>query len=134
MKKLLVIISFIACTTTANAQFSDKVKVAFEILESAPAYKKITKGLYQRVKANGGTSFGINVVGTPKPNLKNLEVYSKNYLLNLHESYPDRMVTIARFSYHPQTGKLYQMNTGKDTKTEISFDRKLILKLKMAKD
>lgn len=126
--------TFIAYSYSASAQFSDKVKVAFEILESAPVYKAITKGLYERVKANGGTSYGLHVVGNPKPNLKNQEAYSKNYLLNLHESYPDRMVTIAQFSYDPNIGKLYEYDPAPSTYHSISFDKKLISKLRKAKD
>ncbi|KFF07509.1 hypothetical protein [Flavobacterium reichenbachii] len=130
-------------TTTKKAIVKDTIKpaqnknssdtiacidVVLEILTTAPSYAEGTKGLYEAVVKNGGTSFGITVEGSPNPERDKALDYSENYVLSLHETYPDRMPTIARYTFDPSKNELYEYNTAEDTLLPISFNKELLLK------
>ena len=104
------------------------IDVVLEILRTAPSYVEGTKGLYAAVVKNGGTSFGITVEGSPNPKRDNALDYSETYELNLHETYPDRMPTIARYTFDPSKNELYEYDTANDSLMPIAFNKNLILK------
>ena len=104
------------------------IDVVLEILTTAPSYVEGTKGLYEAVVKNGGTSFGITVEGSPNPKRDNALDYSETYELNLHETYPDRMPTIARYTFDPSKNELYEYDTANDSLIPIAFNKNLILK------
>ena len=97
-------------------------------MTTAPSYVEGTKGLYEAVVKNGGTSFGITVEGSPNPKRDNALDYSETYELNLHETYPDRMPTIARYTFDPSKNELYEYDTANDSLMPIAFNKNLILK------
>jgi len=104
------------------------IDVVLEILTTAPSYVEGTKGLYEAVVKNGGTSFGITVEGSPNPKRDNALDYSETYELNLHETYHDRMPTIARYTFDPSKNELYEYDTANDSLIPIAFNKNLILK------
>ncbi|NTD96850.1 hypothetical protein G6M26_09895 [Agrobacterium tumefaciens] len=110
----------------AQTKESYKAKIAYKIVETAPRCKQYTKGLYERVVKNGGTSYGIMLDSSPSPKTDPSQGYSKTYDFNLHESYPDRMPVIARFVFDPKKQQLYEYNTAADKLIPIAFDRKLL--------
>ncbi|CAA9194472.1 hypothetical protein FLA105534_00163 [Flavobacterium bizetiae] len=104
------------------------IDVVIEILTTAPSYVEDTKGLYEAVVKNGGTSIGITIEGSPNPERDKALDYSKNYVLSLHETYPDRMPTIARYTFDPSKNELYEYNTAEDSLMPITFNKDLLLK------
>lgn len=104
------------------------VDVVLEILTTAPSYVEGTKGLYEAVVKNGGTSFGITVEGSPNPKIDKAWSYSETYDLNLHETYPDRMPTISRYTFDPAKKQLFEYNTANDSLIPIDFNKDLLLK------
>ncbi|MBS7255310.1 hypothetical protein [Flavobacterium branchiicola] len=105
------------------------IDVVLEILTTSPSYIEGTKGLYEAVVKNGGTSIGITVEGSPNPKIDKALDYSETYDLNLHETYPDRMPTIARYTFDPSKKELYEYNTAEDSLMPIAFNKNLLLKL-----
>lgn len=75
-----------------SKKFTSCLDVILEILRTSPEYIKTTKGLYEAVVKNGGTSHGITVNGSPNPKRDKALGYSENFELSLHETYPDRML------------------------------------------
>jgi hypothetical protein len=104
------------------------IDVVTEILLTSPTYLEKTKGLNNAVVKNGGTSFGITLEGSPNPEKEDAQEYSKTYDFNLHETYPDHMPVIERFSFNPEDKQLYLINPVEDKLTPINFDRRLLLK------
>lgn len=104
------------------------IDVVIEILTTAPSYIQGTKGLYEAVVKNGGTSIGITVEGSPNPERDKARDYSETYVLSLHETYPDRMPTIARYTFDPSKNELYEYNTAEDSLMPITFNKDLLLK------
>lgn len=103
------------------------IDVVLKVLTTAPSYVQRTKGLYEAIVKNGGTSFGITVEGSPNPEIDKALNYSETYDLNLHETYPDRMPTIARYTFDPSKNKLYQYDVAEDTLRPIDFNEDLLL-------
>ena len=99
-----------------------------EILTTSPVYLKKTKGLYEAIVKNGGTSFGITIEGSPNPKTDNAIDFSDTYDFNLHESYPERMTVIARFTFNPVTKQLYEFDAAEGEFYSVVFDRNLLLK------
>lgn len=93
------------------------------ILENSPKYQSITEGLLDAIIENGGISFGTTLEGSPNPESDFAQEYSENYDFNLHESYPERMHVIDRFSYSPSKQQLYYYNVIEDSMVPIEFDR-----------
>ena len=104
------------------------IDVVMEILLTSPTYLERTKGLYNAVVKNGGTSIGITLEGSPHPEKDDGQDYSKTYDFNLHETYPDRMTVIERFTFNPEDKQLYLVNPIEDKLKPIDFDRSLLLK------
>lgn len=119
-----------------SKQFSNKeikelntcIDVVMEILTTSPVYINRTKGLYEAIVKNGGTSFGIMVEGSPNPSTDKAMGYSETYDFSLHETYSDRMVTIARFTFDPVDRQLYEYDILEDDLIPVDFDRNLLLK------
>jgi hypothetical protein len=103
------------------------IDVIIKILETAPSYIEKTRGLQEAIVKNGGTSFGITVEGSPNPENDKALNYSGTYDLNLHETYPDRMVTIDRYTFDPSKNELYKYDAVEDTLQLINFNKDLLL-------
>jgi hypothetical protein len=103
--------------------------VVEEILVTSPRYKELTNGLYEAVVKNGGISFGITYEGSPNPVSDKAIDYSETYDFNLHESYYDRSVVIARFSFNLTQRQLFEYDVINDNLKIIDFDRDLLLEL-----
>ena len=104
------------------------IDVVTQILLTSPTYLEKTRGLYDAVLKNGGTSIGTTLEGSPYPEKDKAQEYSKTYDFNLHETYPDRMTVIERFRFNPQDKRLYLINAIEDKLIPIEFDRSLLLK------
>ena len=111
----------------ARIKESNKAKITYKIVETSPRVKQLTKGLYDRVIKNGGTSFGVLLETSPNPKTDPSQGYSTTYNFNLHESYSDRMPIIARFVFDPKKRQLYEEDTVDDKLIPISFDKKLLI-------
>ena len=53
--------------------------------------------------------------------------FSDTYDFNLHETYPDRMLVFARFTFNPTDRQLYEYDVVADKLNAIDFDRNLLL-------
>lgn len=106
------------------------IDVVTEILTTSPLYLKYTDGLYEAIVKNGGTSYGTAIEGSPNPEKDKAWYYSETYDFNLHEIYPDRMPTIARFTFDPANMQLYEDDIIKGELVPIEFDKSLLLKFK----
>ena len=101
-------------------------ELAEEILKSSPRYKKLTEGLTQAVKRNGGTSVSITMEKSPDASGNNLQEHSASYEMQLTENYPDRQVSIARFVFDPAKTQLYEYDIIADSLKSIPFDQALL--------
>ncbi|MEH3114130.1 hypothetical protein [Pedobacter terrae] len=110
----------------AQIKESYKAQIAYKIVETSPRCKQLTKGLYERVVKNGGTSYGIMLESSPNPKTDLSQSYSKNYNFNLHESYSDRMPILARFVFDPKKQQLYEEDVLNNKLIDITFDKKLL--------
>ncbi|MBL0056756.1 MAG: hypothetical protein IPP31_11365 [Chitinophagaceae bacterium] len=81
----------------------------------------------EAIQKNGGSSYGIMLEGSPDPIRDQANERSSTYDLSLHESYPDRITVIARFSFDPVKKQLFERDVIEDTLIPISFDSKLLL-------
>ncbi|SES10258.1 hypothetical protein [Pedobacter rhizosphaerae] len=127
MRYLYLLLTFLSINAFAQTKESYKAQIAYKIVESAPKYKQYTKGLYERVVKNGGTSYGLMLESSPNPKADLSQAYSKTYDFNLHESYSDRMPVIARFVFDPAKKQLYEEDTVEARLIPIAFDRKLLV-------
>ncbi|RZK54469.1 MAG: hypothetical protein EOO87_10350 [Pedobacter sp.] len=109
----------------SQTKMSYKANVVVKILESSARFKNLTDGLEERIKNNGGKTYGIMFTGSPNPEKDFANSISKNYEINLHESYDDRMVVIARFLFDPAKQQLFELDQEDELKT-LSFDKKLL--------
>lgn len=109
----------------SQTKMSYKANVVIKILESSARFKNLTDGLEERIKKNGGKTYGIMFTGSPNPGKDFANSVSKNYEINLHESYDDRMVVIARFLFDPAKQQLFELDQEDELKT-LSFDKKLL--------
>ena len=128
MKNLLFFFILTSSIYQVKAQVkeSHKAQVAYKIVETSPRCKQLTKGLYERIVKNGGTSYGIMLEGSPNPKSDPSQGYSKNYNFNLHESYSDRMPILARFVFDPKKQQLYEEDVVNNKLIAIAFDKKLL--------
>jgi|GEM_PF-2217706 len=122
---VLLLILIMTMPTFSQTKASHEVNVVVKILESSYRFKKLTEGLEERIKKNGGKTYGIMFTGSPNPKKDSANAISKNYEINLHESYDDRMVVIARFLFDPAKQQLFEVDS-EDGLNSISFDRKLL--------
>jgi len=114
--------------TKEKRELNTCIDIAMEILTTSPVYLKKTKGLYEAVVKNGGTSFGITIEGSPNPKSDEAMDFSNTYDFSLHESYPDHNATIGHFSFNPTERQLYEYDVAEDKSNPIDFDRNLLLK------
>ncbi|QNN42520.1 hypothetical protein [Pedobacter roseus] len=129
MKNILFFIFILGLSINhSKAQVKEiyKAQIAYKIVETSPRCKQLTKGLYERVVKNGGTSYGVMLESSPNPKTDPSQEYSKTYNFNLHESYPDRMPVIARFVFDPKKQQLYEDNVVNAQLVAIAFDKKLL--------
>jgi hypothetical protein len=129
MKNILFfifILGFSIYQSKAQVKESYKAQIAYKIVETSPRCKQLTKGLYERVVKNGGTSYGVMLESSPNPKTDPSQEYSKTYNFNLHESYPDRMPVIARFVFDPKKQQLYEDDVVNAQLVAIAFDKKLL--------
>ncbi|GAA4212192.1 hypothetical protein GCM10022289_42650 [Pedobacter jeongneungensis] len=124
---LLLTLVFYGYQSKAQVKESYKAQIAYKIVETSPRCKQLTKGLYERVVKNGGTSYGIMLESSPNPKTDPSQEYSKTYNFNLHESYADRMPVVARFVFDPKKQQLYEDDVVNATLVAIPFDKKLLL-------
>jgi len=106
--------------------------IIYQILTTSTRYQNLTKGLAERVIANGGTSYGLLYEGSPNPAIDSAMEYSRTYDYSLHESYPDRQPVIARFSFDRKKRQLFEYDTAQDSLIAIAFNKKLLLDLDKA--
>jgi hypothetical protein len=102
--------------------------VAFQIMETSPVVKKMTKGLNEAIIKNGGSGIETILEGSPNPKNDGALDYSASYDFALHESYSDRMPLIGRFQFNPVKRQLYKYDTAEDTLYPIAFDKSLLAK------
>ena len=102
--------------------------LASEIMTSSSTFKKKTDGLLEAIIKNGGSSYGIDLEGSPDPTSDKALALSNTYDFSLHENYPDRAPTVARFSFDPNKKQLYLYDPVWDSLTPIDFDRSLLRK------
>ena len=114
--------------TKEKRELKTCIDIVMEILTTSPSYLKKTKGLYEAVVKNGGTSFGIMIDGSPNPKSDEAIGFSDTYNFRLYESYPDRNATIGYFSFNPTERQLYEYDVVEDKSNPIDFDRNLLLK------
>lgn len=105
------------------------IGVIMEILTTSPVYRKKTKGLYDAVVKNGGTSFGVTIEGSPNPKTDDALDYSATYDFSIHETYSDHMPVIARFTFNPTEKLLYEYDVAEDKLNPIEFNRNLLVLL-----
>ena len=131
-KTAIIAIAIIAFYSFTNNKPKSCYQVVVQILTTSKRYKQLTKGLYERVVKNGGTSYGIMLEGSPNPKQDTAMEYSKTYDFNLHESYPDREPVIARFTFDKKKRQLYEYDVVNDELKAIDFNKKLLLELDKA--
>ena len=112
----------------AKPKLNTRESVVEEILKTSPRYKQLTEGLYEVVIKNGGTSIGINLEGSPNPNLVKTVTYSKTYDFTLYEMYTERRMNTSRFSFNPENKQLYEYDAVNEELNPIDFDKNLLIK------
>jgi len=122
----IILLGFLSARTLAQISESKKATIAYKIVETSARCKQLTRGLYDRVIKNGGTSYGVMLESSPNPKTDPSQSYSKTYNFNLHESYADRMPVIARFVFDPVKRQLFEEDTANDILIPIAFDKKLL--------
>ncbi|TCD04621.1 hypothetical protein EZ449_16870 [Pedobacter frigidisoli] len=123
----LYIFGFLNFVGVAQIKESNKAKIAYKIVETSLRCKSLTKGLFERIIKNGGTSYGVMLETSPNPKTYPSQGYSATYNFNLHESYSDRMPIIARFVFDPKKKQLYEEDTANDKLIPISFNKNLLV-------
>ena len=119
-------------TASQNQQLQQTVsclEVAYQVLTTSNRFKELTKGLYNAVVKNGGTSYGLDLEGSPNPKQDSAMDYSKTYDFSLHETYTDRDVVTARFAFSMAAKQLYEYDITQDSLMPIDFDKTLLPKL-----
>jgi hypothetical protein len=118
-----------AILATAPLDTTGCIAAIYRILESSTRFKELTDGLSERIRKNGGTSYGLMLEGSPNPKRDTAMYQSTTYDISLHESYPDRIVIVARFSFDPEKKELYEYEVANDSLVSRSFDKRLLSKL-----
>jgi hypothetical protein len=110
------------------ATYTNKADIVEQIVTTSPTFLKMTEGLAALVVKNGGTSFGVSMESSPNMEISGTDDQANTYIFELHESYPDRNVTIARFSFDPKKRQLFRYNGVNDTWTAIDLDKRWLVK------
>lgn len=101
-------------TEEEEADFDEFSLIMDQLIGSSYIIKK-TEGLYDRIVANGGSGFDFALEGCPNQERYGCMEYSETYDFHMFEVYPDRIVTIDRFSYIPETGNFMLYDVVNDT-------------------
>ena len=109
-------------------KYSTCYDIVEEILITSPVFIKLTDGLFERVKKNGGIGYGFALEGSPSPEIDDAWNYSPTYDFNLHESYKERIFVFSRFTFSPKDKQLYQLDATNDELVPIEFNRNLLIK------
>jgi hypothetical protein len=109
-----------------DSEYQSCLDVVLKIVTTSPLFLKKTNGLEQAVIKNGGTGYGISLESSPDPESDDAFEFSETYDFNLHETYPDRITVIARFSFNPKTSELYDYDEINDVYTPVEFDKSLL--------
>jgi hypothetical protein len=137
MKKYIVIVLIssivfvFACSSKEgkkNKAELNRESIAQEILTTSPRYKELTKGLYDVVIKNGGSSIGISLEGSPDSKNDKSIKYSKTYDFALYEMYTERKMSTTRFSFSPEKKQLYEYDAVNEELNPIEFDKNLLIK------
>ena len=99
----------------ANEDEVDELSMIIDQLNNSTYLINKTEGLYDRIVANGGSGFDYNIEACPNQERYGCMEYSETYDFVLFEVYPDRFVTIDRFSYIPETGIFMLYDAAEDT-------------------
>jgi hypothetical protein len=70
MKNIILFFFILGSTiyqSKAQVKESYKAQIAYKIVETSPRCKQLTKGLYERIVKNGGTSYGVMLESSPNP-------------------------------------------------------------------
>ena len=105
----------------------NRESIAQEILTTSPRYKELTKGLYDVVIKNGGSSIGISLEGSPDTQNNKGGSYSTTYDFTLFEMYTERRMNTTRFSFNPEKKQLYEYDAVNDELNPIDFDKNLLI-------
>ena len=97
-----------------EADFDEFSLIMDQLIGSSYIINK-TEGLYDRIVANGGSGFDFALEGCPNQERYGCMEYSETYDFHMFEIYPDRIVTIDRFSYIPETGNFMLYDVVNDT-------------------
>lgn len=82
---VFLVLGTLSFKTVAQIKESYKAKIAYKIVETSARCRQLTKGLYERVIKNGGTSYGLMLESSPNPKTDPSQGYAKTYNFNLHE-------------------------------------------------
>ena len=116
-----VFLAFMLMTCSAFSQNTEKMtdeecnEKASLLMHNTDYFKKITKGLDDRVKANGGYGFSLIMYASPFPEPGFNIGEEKVYKWTITEKYPDRNVSTVYLVYDPVTGSAYQQYMDDDT-------------------
>lgn len=106
--------------------------LALNILTSSSSYTAITSNLYDKVVANKGLGYGAMLQGNPYSdityNANGDNVQTLSYDFSIHESYEERNLNIAWYSFNPFNNKLYEYDAFSDEFIPVDFDKNLIAK------
>lgn len=112
-----------SATVAMESQYCNQL--AEEILKSSAQYKKLTEGLLEAVRKNGGTSVSIFMEKSPEAEMNSF-AYSPRFEMQVNENYPDRKVNIGRFVFDPAKDLLYEYDVISDSLITIQFDTGLL--------
>lgn len=122
----------ISDSSTSNVDHQTKITKApcYETVEniivSSKIFTELTKGLNEKIIANGGSGYLLILENNLELTENNLKGRSIVYEYSLRENYPDRAIPIAKFVFDPNQLELYQENMSEETLTKIDFEKKLL--------
>ena len=109
-----------------DTSFNICIDAVYKILESSKRWKTLTRGLEKRIQKNGGTSYGTSLDASPQPKKDGALAISDIYEISMHESYPDHISYITKFTFDPQKNQLYEYDVATDSLRPLTFDRNLL--------
>ncbi|KIA91327.1 hypothetical protein OC25_22120 [Pedobacter kyungheensis] len=123
---LILTLVFSVVQSKGQVKESYKAQIAYKIVETSPRCQQLTKGLGERVKKNGGISYGFMLESSPNPRTDLSGSYSKTYNFSLHQNYPDRLMVTNYFVFDPKKKQLYENDVLNGKLIPIPFDKKLL--------
>ncbi|MDA3891995.1 MAG: hypothetical protein PF517_10075 [Salinivirgaceae bacterium] len=115
--------------STKQTQLKICENLVTEILTTSPRYIQMTKGLKKAIEENGGTSYGLSLSVKQNSLIKNPLSNSKIYEFTLYETYQERQLNTARFTFDPVKKQLYEYDAVEDTMKRIEFNKNLLVEL-----